>query len=174
VSRVSWALTPTPMVCVAFTRCAPPCACVCVCVCVRMYTHGCISMKRVFVAPAYIDAACSTFPGTDKCSECPTGRFANETGLIQCRQCPAGRAQTQRGQPVCDICLAGFFAPIDGSDSCTKCAAGSYQSEEGMSYSIVCACVCVCVCAHVADALATSRFDRSNQLHPRLQRIFAK
>ena len=78
------------------------------------------------------------------CAACPTGTFANRTGLTECFRCPlhsdspvastaemACSCNLGYSGPQCLPCSPGTYKEVRGSAPCTLCAAGKYSTERG-------------------------------------------
>jgi hypothetical protein len=90
--------------------------------------------------------------GAVLCTECPTGRFFNETaasvcepcaigslqplqGQIECPLCPTGQHQPATAQVICAPCLEGKFASRVGTVQCDACLPGTFQD---LQYGTIC------------------------------------
>jgi uncharacterized membrane protein len=86
------------------------------------------------------------------CIGCPSGHYADKTGLSECLGCPAGKYQDLTTQQICKDNPIGSFSAL-GQAAPTQCAARSAAPFTGMSTCLSCdqfsdsstdntACVC--------------------------------
>jgi hypothetical protein len=71
-------------------------------------------------------------PGKHSCNVCPSGYYAQVSGLVACSFCPAGYHQHNQNMPACTKCEHGWVAWA-GSTACTECAPGLIPDREDES-----------------------------------------
>lgn len=104
--------------------------------------------------------------GSNICTPCAVGSYANQLGSIVCTACPIGRSTSGIASTSCDVCATGYKQQgesclpscrageywdgsmcaacpqgtfsIAGATTCSKCPDGYTTAEEGSSYCDAC------------------------------------
>ena len=84
---------------------------------------------------SFYEEQCMCKPGygtdsiTNRCTECPLGRYKYFTGNAGCSKCISGTFGSYPGQSLCNACPTGTFTKLLGSSSCQMCEPGTFKAE---------------------------------------------
>jgi predicted outer membrane repeat protein len=74
------------------------------------------------------------------CSDCESGKIANEIASGSCIQCVPGYFSESRGYTSCMSCSSGKFTNLSGSSMCYNCPVGSSTIQDGARSIFDCVC----------------------------------
>jgi syndecan 4 len=79
-----------------------------------------------------VGVSCTFLAPSATCSECPAGKFSDNTGNAACMECAAGTSSAAGSTSASDCvqCETGKFAGFAGSSNCTSCVAGKYAAVD--------------------------------------------
>ena len=77
--------------------------------------------------------------GSEKCTGCPVGKYADNKGSLSCSLCPPGTFAGAENSTSCEPCAAGFANEKEGQFECEPCSEGTYTSYRGALKCDICA-----------------------------------